>query len=65
MEEDNEQEKHTVPISMGDNKCAVCLEKFDSFFHQDDEVKFELVEEKKISIFQILFVSNVEYDSAC
>lgn len=37
MEEDNETEKNTVPISMGDNKCAVCHEKFDSFFHQDDE----------------------------
>ena len=38
MEEENESEKNTVAISMGDNKCAVCLEKFDSFFHQDDEV---------------------------
>lgn len=31
-------EKHTLPITAGPNKCAVCHESFDSFFDQDSEV---------------------------
>lgn len=40
-EEAAEEEKasSTVPINKGDNKCAVCHEPFESFFHQDEEVQ--------------------------
>ena len=43
-EEAAEEEKasSTVPINKGDNKCAVCHEPFESFFHQDEEVKITL-----------------------
>ena len=37
-EKSDEPEKvQTLPVSAGDNKCAVCRERFQTFFNQEDE----------------------------
>lgn len=64
-EEAAEEEKasSTVPINKGDNKCAVCHEPFESFFHQDEEewhYKDCIIDEKTGKLMHVQCANDAE-----
>ena len=62
-EEAAEEEKatSTVPINKGDNKCAVCHEPFESFFHQDEEVRIFFALDNSVQAKIIFFSKEWHY----